>query len=150
MRQRPPVWRRHARIIAAALTLTACTAAGSPAITVSDARVTEPAGANAAVYMTLANEGDGDGRLVTVDTDVADSAGLHETSLDDGAMSMHPVEGIDVPAGGTAVLEPGAFHVMLLDVDQELAVGDTVTLTLTFDGGEEQTVDAEVVPLGDG
>jgi copper(I)-binding protein len=97
--------------------------------------------------MTLANDGEGDGRLVAVETGVADVAEIHEATMNDGSMSMQQVDGIDVPAGGSTALEPGGLHVMLLNVDQDLAVGDTVALTLTFDGGDEQMVDAEVVPL---
>jgi hypothetical protein len=147
MSQHAPAWRRPTLAVSTALLLTACTPAGSPSITVSDARVPEPAGPNGAAYMTLANDGEGDGRLVAVETDVADVAEIHETTMNDGSMSMQQVDGIDVPAGGSTALEPGGLHVMLLNVDQDLAVGDTVALVLTFDGGDEQTVDAEVVPL---
>ena len=148
MPSRLPAWRRGILAGALGLLLTACGgAAGSPAITVSDARIPQPAGPNGAAYMTLTNEGDGDDRLVAVDTAAADSAELHESALDGGVMSMRPVDGIPVPAGGRVLLEPGGFHVMLLNARPDLAVGDTVTLTLTFDGSGEQTVEAEVIPL---
>ena len=65
----------------------------------------------------------------------------------DGVMSMQQVDGIDLPAGGRILLEPGGLHLMLLDVDPDLAVGDTVALTLTFEGAGQRTVDAEIVPL---
>jgi hypothetical protein len=133
---------------AAVLTITACgAAAGSSSITVSNVRIPEPAGPTGAAYLTIANDGDGDDRLVAIETDVASSAEVHESMLTNGAMSMRPVDGVDVPAGGQAVLEPGGLHVMLVDVDQDFAVGDTVELTLVFDGAGEQAVDAEVVPL---
>jgi hypothetical protein len=62
---------------------------------------------------------------------------------------MQQVDAVDVPAGGEAVLEPGGYHVMLIGVTEELAEGDTVDLTLEFAESGEQTVSAEVVPLGD-
>jgi hypothetical protein len=139
------------RVIAAGLTalvLSACgAAAGSSSIRVSNVRIPEPAGPTGAAYLTITNDGDGDDRLVTIETDVASSAEIHESTLTNGAVSMQPVDSVDVPAGGRAVLEPGGMHVMLIDVNQDLAVGDTVELTLVFAGAGEQAVDAEVVPL---
>lgn len=132
------------------LLLAACSGAASGGeISVTDAHVPVPAGANGAAYMTLTNDGDADDMLVSVSTDVAETVGLHETSTQDGSMSMQEVDGIDIPAGGDAVLEPGGLHVMLIGVTQDLAEGDTLDLTLTFDNAGEQTVSAEVVPLGD-
>jgi copper(I)-binding protein len=64
-------------------------------------------------------------------------------------MSMQQVDGIDVPPGGDAVLEPGGFHAMLVGVTDELTEGDTVDLTLTFEAAGDQTVSAKVVPVGD-
>lgn len=145
--------RRHLLWLAAplALLLAACAgAAASTSIEVTDARIPLPAGPNGAAYMTLVNAGDGDARLISAATDVAESAELHESSMQDGTMSMEEVDGVDIPAGGQAVLEPGGLHIMLLGVDQDLAEGDTVELTLTFEGADEQVVSAEVTPLAEG
>lgn len=124
-------------------------AAAGGEIIVSDARVPVPAGPNGAAYMTLSNEADSTDRLVAASTDVAGSVELHESSTDGGSMSMQRVDGIDIPAGGEAVLAPGGYHLMLVDVAPDLAEGDTVDLTLTFGSGDEQTVAADVVPVGD-
>lgn len=133
-----------------AVVLAACSgAAGSSVITVADARVPVPPGANGAAYMALSNDGDADDRLVGVSTDAAEAVELHESTTDGGTMSMRRVDGIDIPAGGEAVLEPGGLHVMLINVTQEFVEGETVELTLTFDNAEEQTVSAEIVPTGD-
>lgn len=61
-----------------------------------------------------------------------------------GMMEMQEVESIPVPAGETVNLEPGGYHVMLADLVEDLAVGDTVQLTLGFDNGESQIVTADV------
>lgn len=128
----------------------ACTpAASSSEITVADARVPVPAGVNAAAYMTLTNDGDSADQLISASTDIAGSVELHQTTTEDGSMSMQQVTGVEIPAGGQAVLEPGGLHVMLIGVTEDLAEGDTVELTLAFEDAGEQTVSAEVVPLGD-
>lgn len=138
-------------LLSLALLLVACTgAADGGAITVSDARVPVPAGANGAAYLTLANDGEVADRLTAAATDAAEAVEIHETSLDDGSMAMRQVDSVEVPAGGTAVLEPGGLHLMLVGVTTDLEDGDTVTLTLTFARAGEQTVDAEVVPPGGG
>jgi periplasmic copper chaperone A len=59
-------------------------------------------------------------------------------------MEMRQVGQIDLPAGETVSLEPGGLHVMLLELPQPLEEGSTVELTLTFETGDPQTVDAEV------
>ena len=61
-----------------------------------------------------------------------------------GMMQMQEVESIEIPAGETVVLEPGGFHIMLLDLKRELTPGETVEVTLTFETAGEQTVTAEV------
>lgn len=128
----------------------ACTpAASSSEITVANARVPVPAGVNAAAYMTLTNDGDSADQLISASTDIAGSVELHQTTTEDGSMSMQQVTGVEIPAGGQAVLEPGGLHVMLIGVTEDLAEGDTVELTLAFEDAGEQTVSAEVVPLGD-
>lgn len=67
-----------------------------------------------------------------------------ETTMGGGMMSMQPVESIEVPADGSVALEPGGFHIMLLDVKKVLAVGDTIEVTLTFEKAGEVQATAEV------
>ena len=62
---------------------------------------------------------------------------------------MEGLSGIDIPAGKEVRFEPGGLHVMLNDFRQPLEVGDVVDLTLTFQHGGTQTVDATVVPIGE-
>jgi hypothetical protein len=134
--------------VATGLLLAACAGtAGAPSITVSDIRAPAPAGPNGAVYLTLRNDGDGDDRLVSASSDIAGSVEIHESTMTDGTMSMRQVDGVDIPAGGEAVLEAGGFHIMLIDVRDDLAEGDTIELTLAFETSDEQIVEARVVPL---
>jgi copper(I)-binding protein len=66
------------------------------------------------------------------------------TAMGGGMMTMRPVERIDVPAGETVALEPGGYHVMLLDLAAPLEVGATVEVTLTFESAGTQVVTADV------
>lgn len=145
--------RTTSRVVLGALAVMVAACSGAVAggqITVSDARVPVPAGANGAAYLTLTNDGEVTDQLTGAATDVAETVEIHETSLEDGSMSMRPVGGVEIPAGGTVVLEPGGLHLMLVDVTTALEEGDPVTLTLTFAHAGERTVEARMVPLGGG
>jgi copper(I)-binding protein len=116
---------------------------------VTEARMGQPTGPNAAVYFTASNNGDQPDRLIGASTDVASSVQIHETAMaDDGTMSMEEVDGLDVPAGGTLALEPGGYHLMLIDAERA-DVGDTVQVTLDWENAGEMTIDVEVVEPGD-
>jgi copper(I)-binding protein len=80
---------------------------------------------------------------------MAEEAHIHETVIgEQGTMSMRQVPRLEVPAGGELVLEPGGSHLMLVGVD-ELAVGDTIEITLVWENAGEVTVSAEVVEPSD-
>jgi len=64
--------------------------------------------------------------------------------MDDGAMTMKPVDAVELPAGKAVKLEPGGYHIMLLDLVKPLEVGEKIELTLTFDEAGEKTVTAQV------
>ena len=57
---------------------------------------------------------------------------------------MSAVEKIDIPAGQTVKLEPGGYHVMIMNLSADLKAGDTVELTLTFQRAGKVTIKAEV------
>jgi len=59
-------------------------------------------------------------------------------------MRMSPVPQIVVPAKGKVELKPGGLHIMLFELKQKLAVGDTIPLTLTFKDGATVKADAVV------
>ena len=130
-----------------ALVLTAGCSGETDGLQISDARVGAPTGPNAAMYFT-ARGADADA-LLSASTDVADEIQIHETvTSDEGTMSMPSIPRLELPAGGQLVLEPGGYHLMLVDVDQ-LEVGDTISVTLTWEVAGEMTVEAEVVDPSD-
>ena len=61
-----------------------------------------------------------------------------------GAMTMQEVEAIDLEAGDTVSLEPGGYHIMLLDLVEPLEVGDTFDVTLDFETADDLVVTVEV------
>jgi copper(I)-binding protein len=135
-----------AGLIASSL-LVACSGDdGAPEI--SDVRIGQPTGPNAALYLTATSNGAPD-RLLGATTSVAASVELHETTMgSDGTMSMARIDRLDLPADGSLVLEPGVYHLMLVDADR-LEVGETVEVTLIWETAGEMAVEAEVVDPGE-
>lgn len=101
-------------------------------------------GAMSAIYMTIHNTGGEADRLIKAQSDAAQVVELHTMEEKDGVMSMHPVDGIDVPASGDAELKPGGFHVMLIGLTRDLTIGEQVTVTLTFEKAGDVTLEVEV------
>jgi hypothetical protein len=103
-----------------------------------------------AAYMTITNGTAEADALLDVATPVAANPEIHETTAEgSGMMAMHPVEQIDIPAGGAVKLEPGGYHIMLINLTEELEVGSTIELTLTFEKAGEVKVMAEVRAASD-
>ncbi len=78
----------------------------------------------------------------------SDDAGSDGDGADTGsdqAMIMKPVTGgLAIPSGRDIVLGPGGYHVMLQELAQPLAAGDSFPLVLHFQRAGDQTVDVEV------
>lgn len=122
-----------AALLAVGLTLWA---AEAMRLRVSDAwaRPTIGESRTTAAYMTIANESDSDDVLKSAQAPKAKSVELHQTTMSpDGKMQMREIkDGLSIAAGGTVRLEPGGTHFMILDLDNALAVGDELALTLEF------------------
>jgi hypothetical protein len=83
------------------------------------------------------------GRLVGASSPVAGLAEVHEMKMDVGVMKMGAIPSLELPAGKAVELKPGGYHVMLMDLKQQLKAGDKVPLTLTIEGkdGKKETVE---------
>jgi len=88
-----------------------------------------------------------DTTLVGVTSPAAKVAQVHEMKMDGGMMKMRAVDKIAIPAGKPVELEPGGYHVMLVDLVAPLKNGDSVPLKLTFEDktGAKQTIDVKAV-----
>ena len=81
------------------------------------------------------DEMSGDGEM----DDDSDMGGM------DPQMRMQELtDGLPLPAGETVTLQPGGYHVMLLDIAEPLEVGDEIELTLDFEDADDVTITVEV------
>jgi copper(I)-binding protein len=114
---------------------------------------TSPAMANAgAAYMDITSPQADRLLAVSVPPSVAVTAEIHETMMMDdaggddtgGSMAMQQVPAIELAPGVTVSLEPGGYHIMLLDLTEPLVAGGTFELALTFEQAGEVAVTVEV------
>ena len=93
-------------------------------------RTTVPGQKGTGAFMSLTAKSDL--RLVGASSAVAGVAEVHEMKMNGDVMQMRAVAGVDLPAGKAVALQPGGFHVMLLDLKTALPKNTTVPLTLLF------------------
>ncbi|GED38912.1 hypothetical protein MOX01_20540 [Microbacterium oxydans] len=136
---------RLAAVIAVSLlALTGCTPESTPTesaprpagetVTIEDAWVKSADEGMSAGFGTLVNSGDDDVTVVSVASEASNMLELHETVENEaGEMVMREKDGgFIIPAGGSLPLEPGANHIMMMDLTGPLTAGSDVTFTLTF------------------
>lgn len=126
---------------------------GAASITVQQpwARAT-PAGAKTgAVYMTIVNKTGSADRLTGASSDVATTLQIHEMAVVHGVMRMRELpHGLPIPAGGTVVLKPGSYHVMLIGLKKPLMAGESFPLTLTFEKAGNISITVPIQAMGAG
>lgn len=108
-------------------------------------RATLPNAPVAGGFLTLANTGTSDDRLISASAPIAAIVQLHEMTMDGDIMKMRELpDGIVVPAGQTVTLQPGGLHLMFMQLREPLVEGTTIPLTLTFERAGTITVDMGV------
>lgn len=144
------------------------TAGNSPTVEISDAwaRATTPTQDSGAIYMTIESEAGDTLTGARVPTSIAGKTEIHESaemeepaaseesmeqdgsgdseSMDESGamMGMTPVEEIEIPAGESVALEPGGYHMMLLDLKDQIKAGEKIPVTLSFENAGEVKVQA--------
>lgn len=135
--------------VALATLLLASCGGGEPSITATDAwaREVAPGQKSAAAYVSIANAGNADDRLVGVRSPVSAEATLHSSSHEGGIMRMRPIDGgLSIAAGSTVKFGPGGNHIMLTRLNRTLRAGDAVELTLDFERSPDQTIAVRILP----
>lgn len=99
-----------------------------------------------AAYMRLLNRGDTADRLISAESSAANVTEIHETAIENDVMRMSQIEGLDLTPGEWVAMQPGGYHIMLIDLKRELLQGDAILLTLRFESGTELTI---AVPVYD-
>ena len=121
-------------------------------VTVEDpwVRGTVPQQQATGAFMMLTAETDA--RLVAAESPVAGVVEIHEMAMENDVMKMREIPALDLPAGQTMDLKPGGYHVMLMQLKEQMVGGTVVPITLIFENsaGERftQEIEARVTALG--
>lgn len=95
-------------------------------------------------YLTVKNTGTEDA-LISVKANITEMAQLHEVVTEGASSKMQEKPGgFPVPANGELQLQPGGYHIMLMNLKEPLKVGDKVELELTFKNAGTVKVTAPV------
>jgi hypothetical protein len=123
--------------------------AGDLVITQAWSRAT-PGGAKVGGgYLTIENKGSTPDRLIGGSADVADKVQVHEMAMNDGVMTMRPLDkGLVIEPGKTVKLAPGGYHLMLLDLKSPLKQGDKLPVTLEFERAGKVSLSLDVQGIG--
>ena len=81
-----------------------------------------------------------DDSILSAKSDCCDAVELHTHTMEKGIMRMRRVDSVPLKANVATVFQPGALHVMLIDIKEPLKAGDKVPVTFTFEKASEQKV----------
>ena len=107
-------------------------------IQVKDAwvRGSVPAQTATGAFMEITSKSDS--KLVGAASPAAGKVEVHNMKMENGVMKMAPVAAIDLPAGKPVLLGPGGYHVMLMDLKQQLKAGEKVVIMLSLEGADRK------------
>ena len=108
------------------------------------ARSSPPGATVAAVYLRIDNTGGKADRLLSIKSDVASSAEVHRTTVEEGIARMRKVSMLHVGANEVVALAPGGLHIMLFGLKKPLVAGKTITVELGFEVSGKQKVIVKV------
>jgi hypothetical protein len=85
-----------------------------------------------------------DARLLEAASPVAGVVEIHEMALENNIMRMRAVKALELPAGRPVELKPGGYHVMLMDLKQQMKEGETVPVTLVIEtAGKRERIEVK-------
>ena len=85
-----------------------------------------------------------DAKLIEAASPVAGVVEIHEMAMENNVMRMRAVPSLALPAGRSVELKPGGYHVMLMDLKQQMKEGETVPVTLVVEtAGKRETIEVK-------
>ena len=131
-----PVKRLLVCVLAIALLLGGCGTPGEEGVEVREAWARPAAqGGNGAVYFVIRSpEAD---EIVGASSDIAEAVEIHRSAMSGDVMEMHHLPSIPLVAGEEVTFEPGGLHIMLVNLKQDLKIGDEIEVTLHFKNSKD-------------
>jgi len=101
-------------------------------------------GETAAVYLTIHNHSASDDELIGATTTAADAVEIHESKMENDIMQMSMLTSVPIAADEEIVFMPGRFHIMLVNIEEELVLGEHIGLILHFKNHEDIVVEVHI------
>lgn len=96
-------------------------------------------------FMVIKNTGATADRLLSASCEAAMMTQVHETVVKNDVMTMREVSAIEIPAGGMVELKHGGYHIMLMNLKQDVKAGEITACTLKFEQAGEVMVSLPVM-----
>jgi len=110
------------------------------------ARATPPGAPVSGGYMMIHNNGKEADRLIGGSAPFAGKVEIHEMAMEGDVMKMRELEnGLEIPPGGMVTLKPGGFHVMFMQMKEQLKEGEKQKIKLQFEKAGEIEIDVDVL-----
>lgn len=102
------------------------------------------AGNNSAAYFVIENNLKESEKLLSVESTIAEISEIHLSSNIDGVMKMAKQEFVEIKSGSTLEFKPMSYHIMLINLNRDLNVGDQFNLTLNFEKSGSLDIQVEI------
>ena len=101
-------------------------------------------GDNGAAYFVLHNHSPEADEMTSASSDIAEAVEMHESKMNGDIIEMNQVQ--TIPMGPYAEIDfaPGKYHIMLVNVQKNLDVGDEIEITLHFKNFEDINLNVPV------
>ena len=118
-------------------------------IVISDARIQAPlkGKTTTAGYLEVTNLSKVDDALIGVESPIAETVEVHQSSQEDGLIKMRRQVSVDLKAGESIEFKPGSYHLMLFGVDLSDQPQDAA-LTFKFKHAPTVTIIADITGAG--
>jgi hypothetical protein len=97
-----------------------------------------------AAYMTITNTSNETRAMTAVSSKLFNKVEIHRTEMHEGMAKMIPQKELIIPAGKSVSVEPGGYHLMLIDPASVPKEGEQVDMELHFDDGKTLHIKATV------
>lgn len=116
---------------------------GECPVSINEAWVKAAESGMTAAFADIDNNGDKPVTITAAATTAAGMTELHQTVDVNGTPTMQQVSSFEVPANGQLTLEPGADHIMLMQLTAPIQAGEDINITLTCKDAGEVTFAAQ-------
>ena len=101
-------------------------------------------GNTSAAYFIIDNPLDQQDRLLSLESKIAGSIEIHQTTINNGNMLMNPQKSVEIPAHSKVEFKPQGLHAMFIDLHENLQVGDKVETDFNFEKTGTITITIEI------